>query len=1406
MSLKSTRTCIRKNQQLRLVRGSDPKQSALFTITGVIGEGGSSVCYSAEHGGRMGRLKEFYPVDTALGDKNFFFFFRRSKQNQLVSVGEGMAERFEGMCREFTHAYEVLEQVKRENRHHELLNNYIPPYELFRGEPEEGQPGTVYVWTPNDKKGKNFQDYLTEVRKYPRKLPEHKLYNILTTLITVADCIRLFHGAGLLHLDIKPSNFLVPYDSQMNINPGSISLFDVNSIYALDSDFPRVSGTPGFRAPEAEIGRADNRSDIFSIGAMLYYAVVISDPQEPALYEQGQYPNLERLVEDSALIRASETNSSPSVKFLLTHILRKCLARRPKDRYDCCEALIGDLKTARAYLLPDIFGSQLKQDKRLAILDRASKAQTAPTAVLQNLLYTSPLYTNLGEEETKLRILVVGAGTYGQKFMDQCLQAGQMRGYELDICAASAEAELNKAVYLHYRPALTEFVNVDGSMKNSPFEPYARMRFVGTPDAFVRGKNAHNAALAKDILTREYPQSCHYIFVALGDDDLNYDVAKAFSDQKPGCPIHFVVQSGEHRVYRKASPVYVNDPITPASIDPELDAMAFSAHLSWLDGRTLDMQEAKKQFRDPYYYHSSVSYVLSIPYKLMSIGIRERDPALAAKEFQKRLLSGSERTRADLSRLTALEHRRWVMEKVTDGWTAPRDDSGEIDYEGCIRRCRINDKSRKLHPCIVHSGEDTPLSDPGYSWNAPCSADGDLDPLDRMSVELHRCALAHAEAFRRSQPLQGDDILALRKLAKGSEEADRAFRRYLHCLQNLLEGNKNYASLLDSYEQDLEAALRIAVPENRREVADRLGWIRKHFFPVIQSNSRRDYKSYDETLVRNIPYILTNRHQPYLALAFDDAQNQEGRNDIVFGNVASATVLHPAKITYLYYATPKTDISRFLGKAAAVLKYLHQRHLHCQVSFTIAHTGAEEAAARLKAGLQELRDTTRLQNFTVTPCADEGEAAEIFFQSLTGKRVDLFDGSTRLFRSQVQTGWFLGRLLERIPYFEFDREHQTFPVCRGCEYLSYIKGGACLRVEDMFLLMDARDNRFHHPEFADDYMTLWNIYTGANSKSPTAFRNGVTNWNRLCNQLDAFAQKNDAIADITLDPEKKGFDRHFIYFFPGYAFRAAEKLLTALKQTGAVTERSVLCTHASDTCRIDLYSGWNLGTVFENLFARPYMLIDPQNLKIVDLYRGNIRHIMISYENLVVNNLVLEDKYSYSVLEQLYKNHFIIKLKQSENNPQCVSFCYTSPRMKKMLTTAGEILEVYTYYELMKLGCFDDLASGYEFRWGSTDVVNEIDAIVTKGMRSVLVECKGRKQLDQGFYHKLTSLADQFGIGARKVLIANTYEQSAYLDGENQTQLQRGRQMGIITIYKPDEIRNIGRTLQSILEGTYQED
>lgn len=97
-------------------------------------------------------------------------------------------------------------------------------------------------------------------------------------------------------------------------------------------------------------GRADNRSDIYSIGAMLFNAIVIVKDIPDGLYRDAFYPCIDQLVKHSALFLASETNSDAALMSRLCGILGRCLAKDPRKRYQSCSELKADLEKARQRL------------------------------------------------------------------------------------------------------------------------------------------------------------------------------------------------------------------------------------------------------------------------------------------------------------------------------------------------------------------------------------------------------------------------------------------------------------------------------------------------------------------------------------------------------------------------------------------------------------------------------------------------------------------------------------------------------------------------------------------------------------------------------------------------------------------------------------------------------------------------------------------------------------------------------------------------------------------------------------------------------------------------------------------------------------------------------------------------
>lgn len=1210
----------REQNTIRLVRRGESGQSWLFTILGLAenGEGGSSVCYLASWGRKRGTLKEFYPIDNTLPGRNRYFSLARDGENQLLPQGEAMAARFYSLCEEFARAYDKLERLKSENR---ILTNFFPSCQVFWGMTADGRRGSIYIWTPDDKQGESFEAYLRQVRAEPRQQPEHKLYQIVSTLITLTDCIRLLHTAGVLHLDLKPANFLVAYNGDGDINAQNISLFDVNSI-CLTGDPLRSRGTPGFRSPETAAGRGENRSDLYSIGAMLYYGAVVVPGQTP-LYSDGHYPMLEELVGRSRLIQGSTVNSSQVVGYLLTKILKNCLHTDPRHRYAGCEELLEDLHRLQVYLVPGVFNAHLPGEKRLALIDAApGNVEDA----LQALLYQHPLCGCVAPEED-IRVLVLGAGDYGQKFMDLCLQAGQLLGHGLRLQAASRDAALDREVYLHYRPDLTRFVEVDGQGAEDLPEPYARLDFVQVKTIEPEKTESIRALLAGD---------CHYIFISLGDDDRNAALAATVCRLTRGhIPVAYVLQEGEHPAGAQGIPVWVN---RPARLPPELERMAFNVHLCWEDQNNPDMRQAYRQFRNPYNHRASVSNALAVFSKLRSLGIVSETPQQAAEEFVEKVLSSEDG--GVFRQLVALEHRRWVMEKVTAGWRLPVDSRGAPDYAGCARRGSTGDKRRREHICLLPSTPDAPLRDPDFDWDTPTAADDRLDPLDRMSVELHRQYLRLARQARESADLQSGDLTVLYTLARqAGVDAEKAYHRYLACLRQILAGSRSAAGEWKKYQQDL----LLALGDFAESAKKRLELVQKQYQPVLEANLRQDYKGYDTLLVRRIPYILTHQPQPHLAAVFSQ--------DDPLANVASAMVLCPGKLTYLLYL----DAEHSVDSIQTTLALLRRRHLDGRVYFLVASPRPQPELAAL---LQKLRERREITGCRFLRCSGPEEGARKLLRAAADRKPALYDASTPLPGGQRMDG---------VPGFTFDR--RRFTVLHGCEYLRYIHIGAYIRAEDVALLPQFRGERLFRPEFQGEYQALWDLYQEAGQKQ----------WEALCARIGQRYLIEDLLATFRPHNEKREL-RHLD--FPSNGYGTVCRLVECLRERDVVGPDSRVYSRGADVCRAEVYTDGKTAMILENLLSRHDLLSLPDGM-ILDTEETNL---VVRQDSLRVRNLTLEPA-QMAILERLYALNVITVLQTGKGQ---ASFAFTARRVKELLMDGKRIRLVCAYHRAMESGQYDD--------------------------------------------------------------------------------------------------------------------
>jgi serine/threonine-protein kinase len=109
------------------------------------------------------------------------------------------------------------------------------------------------------------------------------LDRVLRLLREALSALAHAHGSGLVHRDIKPENMLID-------RSGSLQITDFGLALALRGKYGGAtsqSGTPQFASPEQLLGeRVDQRSDLYSLAAVAYYALLGSPPFPGRTVEQ----------------------------------------------------------------------------------------------------------------------------------------------------------------------------------------------------------------------------------------------------------------------------------------------------------------------------------------------------------------------------------------------------------------------------------------------------------------------------------------------------------------------------------------------------------------------------------------------------------------------------------------------------------------------------------------------------------------------------------------------------------------------------------------------------------------------------------------------------------------------------------------------------------------------------------------------------------------------------------------------------------------------------------------------------------------------------------------------------------------------------------------------------------------
>jgi eukaryotic-like serine/threonine-protein kinase len=216
----------------------------------------------------------------------------------------------------------LLERFRREEEIDKSLDHpgLIKLIEKHGNEPGRGHSYLVREWF----EGVSLRELLSQ-----GKLPPERAIQITASICGVAEYV---HGHGIMLRDLEPEHILVGADDQVKlIHIGVSSKFGARRLTF--TKLSQVVGYSQYVSPEELLGkRADARSDIYSIGVMLYEMLTGKLPFPGSRIEDrlSNYP-----------VPPRELN--PAISPQLQEVIYRALEREPRNRYATSREFARDL-------------------------------------------------------------------------------------------------------------------------------------------------------------------------------------------------------------------------------------------------------------------------------------------------------------------------------------------------------------------------------------------------------------------------------------------------------------------------------------------------------------------------------------------------------------------------------------------------------------------------------------------------------------------------------------------------------------------------------------------------------------------------------------------------------------------------------------------------------------------------------------------------------------------------------------------------------------------------------------------------------------------------------------------------------------------------------------------------------
>jgi serine/threonine-protein kinase len=225
-------------------------------------------------------------------------------------------------------------------------------------------------------------------------------------ILQVCAALRYAHKRKVIHRDLKPSNLLIRTDAE-GVEQVKVVDFGLVKVVEVDQALTReglVLGSPHCMAPEQVRGSTDidHRADIYAIGILLFRSLTGAYPFHGSSSTATMVAHLNEPIPSFAAVAPGL-----AVPGALEAVVRRCLAKRPDERYPDVKALMADLAACSADAeTQSLSGKALAPGQSMDTTVPAPPTLVPPVAV-ESMEAADPAVPSVGQEKRGSPVLLL---------------------------------------------------------------------------------------------------------------------------------------------------------------------------------------------------------------------------------------------------------------------------------------------------------------------------------------------------------------------------------------------------------------------------------------------------------------------------------------------------------------------------------------------------------------------------------------------------------------------------------------------------------------------------------------------------------------------------------------------------------------------------------------------------------------------------------------------------------------------------------------------------------------------------------------------------------------------------------------------------------------------------------------